>query len=423
MALLADDYVMAIEKYQSAVELWSDNQRAHAGLLIAWLSKGDNHSTLAEADWILKVYAVQHPESAGTLREYALEARANANKNLGRWYEVERDARELLGLSPSNAEAKQLLNEANQMIQMDRTYFPDAAVTQPEYQMPTRVKASTTARMNYRYEESKWAKVESGSFIMGSTLRRHPKTESDEMPEHSLNIPVGFHISRNLVTMSEFISFVEDTSYPWDTSNLASNQPTHPATSVSWLDCVAYCDWLTQILVGSGIVSQKFIVRLPTEAEWERAARGTDGRVFPWGNKFDHRLCNSGYKSASDRKSGLIALLPKNWVNNREDSSYLKTTPVGNFSPRGDSPTGCTDMAGNVNEWTSTLYDFPYPYTLQDGRENTASMERRVVRGGSWERPEADLRVTYRMRRDSRGYRSHALGFRVVIGVPITSVH
>jgi formylglycine-generating enzyme required for sulfatase activity len=130
-----------------------------------------------------------------------------------------------------------------------------------------------------------------------------------------------------------------------------------------------YCRWLDGLLKGQ--LPLGYTMRLPTEAEWEKAARGTDGRTWPWGDTFDKDKCNS---SESDRGS---------------------TTPVGLYSPRGDSPYGCADMAGNVCEWTHSRYKL-YPYRAGDGREFEKVSIARVLRGGSFNRYRWSVRCAYR---------------------------
>ena len=110
----------------------------------------------------------------------------------------------------------------------------------------------------------------------------------------------------------------------------------HPVTMVSLDDAMAFCEWASR--------ETGYVIRVPTEAEWEKAARGTDGAIWPWGDEPpDRSLCNF-------------------------DRQVKDTTPVGAYSPQGDSPYGCADMAGNIWEHVSSQ-EMPYPYETADGRE------------------------------------------------------
>lgn len=153
-----------------------------------------------------------------------------------------------------------------------------------------------------------------------------------------------------------------------------------PVIGVSWYEAMAYCNWLSEI------EGKKY--RLPTEAEWEKAARGADGRLYPWGNEFDVTLCNT------------------------QASNVGQTVSVSEYSPGGESPYGCDDMAGNVSEWTLSEYK-PYPYDENDGRNEGAGEELRVIRGGSWFKPKLRARVTTRGMNDPF-FADTDVGFRFV---------
>lgn len=165
----------------------------------------------------------------------------------------------------------------------------------------------------------------------------------------------AFEISKYLITNIEYKRFIDATGYSqpenWKDGFYPPGKGNHPVVYVSWFDAMAYCRWLSQVS------KAKNKYRLPTEFEWEKAARGTDGREFPWGKTFDKEKCNS------------------------RDSGIGDTSPTGIFQ-NGISPYGIFDVAGNVWEWTDSSYGFwdrikwKIPILKKDSY--------RVVRGGSW---------------------------------------
>jgi serine/threonine-protein kinase len=183
-------------------------------------------------------------------------------------------------------------------------------------------------------DSKEMVRVSAGTFLMGDEKR---EVHLDE-----------FWIDRTPVTNAEYARFVKDAGHAapehWKGKAPGKEIADHPVVYVTWQDAAAYAEWAG--------------ARLPTEEEWEKAARGTDGWEYPWGDKFDSSLCNS-------RESGIGT-----------------ATPVGKYSPDGDSPYGVADMAGNVWEWTDSWLD--------------KSQKRRVVRGGAWLSNEGFVRSTLR---------------------------
>ena len=185
-----------------------------------------------------------------------------------------------------------------------------------------------------------------GPFAMGSDPRTAYPPDADETPRHEVEV-APFRLGRTAVTNAEYRRFVEDTGQrppsSWPDGRIPPGQEDVPVTYVSWHDATRFCAW------AGG--------RLPTEAEWEAAATGGDGRLWPWGD-----APPEARQAVFGRGIGGPA-------------------PVG--TPASAAPCGALDLAGNVAEWVSSAYR-PYPYDAGDGREGARGDEPRVVRGGAY---------------------------------------
>ena len=225
------------------------------------------------------------------------------------------------------------------------------------------------------YGEPVWITIPAGEFWLG---------EGNEA--HRVHL-TEYQMARVPVTNAQYLLFVEATEHEpppdWNGSRPPKGKESHPVVAVTWHDALAYCRWLSK-MTGKPIT-------LPGEAQWEKAARGhKDQRAYPWGDDWDETKCNNGELGLGD------------------------TTPVGIF-PEGASPYGCLDMAGNVWEWTTSIYK-SYPYDPTDGREDleAGTDVPRVVRGGSWLIHGYNARCAVRFR-DFPYFRDHHQGFRVVV--------
>lgn len=261
-----------------------------------------------------------------------------------------------------------------------------------------------------------WCEVPVGPFLMGSSREKDHDASDDEQPQHRVELP-AYHAGRYPVINAQYRYFIESGGYSerqyWTEQGWAWRQdqgidspqfwddPTwngsnHPVVGVSWYEAVAFSCWLTMHLREAGLLPEQMVMRLPTEAEWEKAARGSDGRIRPWGDEWDPERANTG------------------------ESDCGQTTAVGVY-PAGASPYGCLEMSGNVWEWTLSLWgradsrtDFPYPYRPDDGREDVAAEGKRIIRGGSWASPRIHARVGFRGMADPCT-RNPMIGFRVAL--------
>ena len=237
--------------------------------------------------------------------------------------------------------------------------------------------------------------IPAGEFLMGSDPRKDRDARGSECPQHALYLP-DYTMAKTPVTNAQYAEFVirgvgiVEPPEHWWKGDPQPGKLDHSVVYVSWHDAVDYCDWLADI------TGKPY--RLPSEAEWEKAARGTDGRNYPWGNRWYPAWCNAG----EDTRLGIVDTV----------GGGGGTTPVGAY-PRGASPYGVLDMAGNVWELTRSLCK-EYPYDAGDGREDLQAAGARVVRGGSWGSSRDCARCAYRY-----WYPPHAGspsgGFRVVV--------
>jgi formylglycine-generating enzyme required for sulfatase activity len=226
--------------------------------------------------------------------------------------------------------------------------------------------------------------IPSGEFTMGSD---DPDAAPNERPITKVSV-TRFYLSRYLITNADYEKF--------DLSHAQKRMPgagdRHPVVYVSSGDAARFCQWL------SAREHKKY--RLATEAEWEYAARGTDGRRYPWGN----------YEGRAD----LANFADKNtvfaWSDREIDDGYPETSPVGAF-PLGASPFGAEDLAGNVWEWCLDYYA-PYQGAPRVNPRGPATGARRVYRGGSWKSRFNSLRTTVRGS-NAANYSCNDLGFRI----------
>lgn len=247
----------------------------------------------------------------------------------------------------------------------------------------------------------------------GDTCQRSWYT--NQSPQHRVYVD-GYWIMRTEVTNAQYGRFVDAGGYTterywtgegwaWRTQNNISapswwtdvrfNGGDYPVVGVGWYEAVAYANWLAE---RTGMA-----LRLPTEAEWEKAARGEDGRIYPWGDEWDGSRLNYCDSNCT-----------QDWKDTSQDDGYQYTAPAGSY-PAGASPYGVLDMAGNVWEWVQDWYDSGYyadsPLANPTGPEMGTY---RVIRGGSWYSNASVGRSAYRHGFNIPGIRVSSMGLRLV---------
>jgi formylglycine-generating enzyme required for sulfatase activity len=266
---------------------------------------------------------------------------------------------------------------------------PSAPITQaPTIARPTQAPTATTLR-----DSAPMISISAGDFPMGSG-NTDRDAGADEKPQHTVYLDL-FSIDKYEVTNAQYKKCVDASkcSPPSSTRSVSRSAyygnpqfDNYPVIFVSWFDAKNYCEWAGK--------------RLPTEAEWEKAARGADGRIYPWGNVWDgtrlnfcDRRCSFDYRDSAD-------------------DGYADTAPVGNYSI-GASFYGVMDLAGNVSEWVADWYDENY-YRVSP-RSNPlgpSTGQYRDVRGGSWSVARVNIRAANRERTAEPSYRGDDIGFR-----------
>ncbi|MEM8858157.1 MAG: SUMF1/EgtB/PvdO family nonheme iron enzyme, partial [Chloroflexota bacterium] len=262
-----------------------------------------------------------------------------------------------------------------------------------------------------------WQLVSAGPFMMGAA-EGDGFAENTELPLHSVGYLDEFWIAKTEITNDQFQKFIDEQGgaieFPSpdctvsEPSEDAEMEGDHPVVCVTQFEAQLFAQWLSAKIGAS--------VSLPTEAEWEKAARGNqDVRIYPWGNEFNGFLVN--FCDALCEEPGVQG----------EISDGAKQTEAVNVKPNNASPYGAVDMSGNVLEWTRSIWgseratpQFAYPYDPNDGRESNKMDDENgervfyVIRGGGWNTAQNNVRVSSRERLEQKG-RHSAVGFRLVM--------
>ncbi len=263
--------------------------------------------------------------------------------------------------------------------------------------------------------------VPAGCFQMGSDPTHDPEARPDEQPAHQVCLTHGFWLDQFVVTNAAFDAFVRAGGYRTDTywsadglkwkhaGNITgpdlgcrtlSSAPQQPRVCVKWYEAEAYANWRTQT------ASDGTVYRLPTEAEWEYAARGPQSLIYPWGNSFDSTRLNYCDKNCSEP-----------WADMNANDGYVYASPVNTYM-NGKSWVNAYDMSGNVWQWVADWYSPDY-YQNSPSHDPIGPTHgvTHVIRGGAWDSSPYSLRAAFR--NDVDTFRDLNIGFRVVGILPV----
>jgi formylglycine-generating enzyme required for sulfatase activity len=262
--------------------------------------------------------------------------------------------------------------------------------------------------------------IHGGSFVMGSPDVNAPSSETgrgeDESPQHKVKI-ASFVLGQTEVTRGQFAKFVKQTKYRagekcwtlsegtfeerdglnWRAPGFAQKD-THPVTCISWNDAAAYVKWLSRIT--------KKNYRLPTESEWEFAARGGTTTARFWGEKAEEACA---FANGADKTAQKVIVGASSWTVHDCEDGFVFTAPVASFKT---NDVGLHDMLGNVWEWTVESYHPNYINAPTDGSIWQGDAEKIALRGGSWNNGPRDLRAAVR-NPNKPDLRFNIFGFRV----------
>jgi formylglycine-generating enzyme required for sulfatase activity len=266
-------------------------------------------------------------------------------------------------------------------------------------------------------DEMQFCAVPPGPFMLGSD------EVDDEKPLHPFDLPYGYWLGRYPVTVAQWQIFVTETGHtPTDEDSLA-DPPNRPVPYVTWYEAVKFCEWLTERWQEAGLLPAGWQVRLPSEAEWEKAARGAKQLPETVVKGTLAEIDLAGVENPRETKDNDRPRRRYPWGDepdperaNYDQTGIDETSAVGCFS-QGATPYGCEEMSGNVWEWCATIWQDNYQDYKNDNDLKRTDVPR-VLRGGSFGSNSRSVRcaVRYGLNPD---YRNGGYGFRVCVVSPL----